>query len=49
LQSGFAEITAVPAVQVGSYSASLRSLNVLDLLLQKWEEKILHQDLFIFL
>lgn len=45
LQSCFAEITAVSAVKVCSYSTSLHSLNVLDLLLQKWKEKILQHDL----
>lgn len=41
----FVKITAVPAVKVCSCSTSLHSSNVLDSLLQKWEEKILQQDL----
>lgn len=39
------EITAVTTVKVCSYSINLHSINVLDLLLQKWDKNILQEDL----
>lgn len=39
------EITAVTAVKACSYSINLHSFNVLDLLLQKWDENIWQEDL----
>lgn len=39
------EITAITTVKVCSYSINLHSFHVLDLLLQKWDENILQEDL----
>lgn len=39
------EISAVTAVKACSYSINLHSFNVLDLLLQKWDENIWQEDL----
>lgn len=40
------EITAVTVVNICSYSINFHSFNVLDLLLQKWDENILYEDFF---